>query len=123
VSRLLWAGVGAVGGIYLYRKGQHTWDDAKERGVAGNAAALASTTSSLLNHARRGLTEAQAEKDAQLADERVIQLPVRDHQPGMTYEVRAVPAVTGQARPQKVSRLITSGRTAKSAFQRQRSSA
>lgn len=122
MSRLLWAGAGAIGGIYLYRKGQHAWDDAKERGVAGNASKLASTTSMLLNHARRSLAEAQADKDAELADEHVIQLPVTGHQPGMTYEVRAVPVPMEQGRARRSGR-STSARPTKFAFQRQRSSA
>lgn len=43
MSRLLWMGIGAAGGIYVYRKGQRTWERAKVRGVAGNATMLAAT--------------------------------------------------------------------------------
>jgi hypothetical protein len=52
MSRLLWVGVGAAGGIYAYRKGQRAWDTAKERGVAGNAAVVVNAASSLLAQMR-----------------------------------------------------------------------
>lgn len=78
MSRLLWAGVGAAGGIYLYRRGNRAWDDAKERGVAGNAAVIASSASTMLNHAKRTLSEAQEAKDAEMAEDQVAALPIRE---------------------------------------------
>jgi hypothetical protein len=75
VSRLLWVGVGAAGGIYLYRRGNRAWDEAKERGVAGNAAILASSASSMLNHAKRTLVEVQEAKDAKIVQDRAIESP------------------------------------------------
>lgn len=78
MSRLLWVGVGAAGGIYLYRRGNRAWDGAKERGVAGNAAVIASSASTMLNHAKRTLAEAQEAKDAEMAEDRVVVLPGRE---------------------------------------------
>ncbi len=40
MSRLFWTSVGAVGGIYTYRRTQRAWDRARERGVLGTAQAL-----------------------------------------------------------------------------------
>ena len=70
MSRIVWVGVGAAGGIYLYRRGNRAWDEAKERGLAGNAAILASSASTMLNHAKRTLAEAQEAKNAEMAEDR-----------------------------------------------------
>ena len=78
MSRLLWVGVGAAGGIYLYRRGNRAWDEAKERGLAGNAAVVASSASTMLHHVKRTLAEAQEAKDAEMAEDRFIGLPVRE---------------------------------------------
>lgn len=43
MSRLLWMGVGAAGGIYVYRRGERAWERTKVRGVSGNATLLAAT--------------------------------------------------------------------------------
>lgn len=75
MSRLLWAGAGAAGGIYCYRRGNRAWEEAKERGFAGNAAVLASSASSILNHAKRSLSEAQELKDAEMASDELVALP------------------------------------------------
>lgn len=89
MSRLLWVGAGAVGGIYLYRKGERVWDEAKDRGIAGNASVLASATSALMSQARARSAQIEG---SPAGTEHVIQLPVKDHEPGMVYEVRAIPA-------------------------------
>lgn len=44
-SRLFWVAVGAVGGVYAYRRGQRAVVDARERGLVGNVAAVAGTVS------------------------------------------------------------------------------
>lgn len=77
MSRIVWMGVGAAGGIYLYRRGNRTWDEAKERGLAGNAAVLASSASTMLNHAKRALAEAQDAKDIEIAEDRMLDMPTR----------------------------------------------
>ncbi len=46
-SRVFWVAVGAVGGVYAYRKGQRLVADARERGLVGNVAAAAGTVSRL----------------------------------------------------------------------------
>nr|MCH9815451.1 hypothetical protein [Actinomycetes bacterium] len=74
MSRLLWAGLGAAGGIYAYRRGTQAWEEAKERGFAGNASVLAATASSMLNHSRNALAEAQAAKDAEISEARIAEL-------------------------------------------------
>lgn len=83
MSRLLWVGVGAAGGIYLYRRGNRAWDEAKERGLAGNAAVFASSASTMLNHAKRSLADAQDVKDAEMAEDRLMRLPLNES--GRTY--------------------------------------
>jgi hypothetical protein len=52
MSRLVWVGVGAAGGIYGYRRGQRAWGRAKERGPAGTAAVMFAATTSAVHAAR-----------------------------------------------------------------------
>ena len=65
MSRLLWVGIGAAGGIYTYRRGQRAWDRAKERGWSGTASVLLSATASALQTARLQLIEQDAARNAQ----------------------------------------------------------
>lgn len=65
MSRLLWVGIGAAGGIYTYRRGQRAWDRAKERGWSGTASVLMSATASALQTARLQLIEQDAARNAQ----------------------------------------------------------
>jgi hypothetical protein len=44
MSRLVWVGVGAVGGIYAYRKGERALDAVREQGVVGTVQLVAATT-------------------------------------------------------------------------------
>lgn len=60
MSRLLWVGVGAAGGIYAYRRGQRAWNTAKDRGVAGNMTVAAATASTLLAQMRTLMVEPQS---------------------------------------------------------------
>ncbi len=55
MSRLIWMGVGAAGGIYAYRHGQRVMERARERGVAGNTAAVTRT----LANVYRGIRDAE----------------------------------------------------------------
>ncbi len=57
MSRLVWMGVGAAGGIYVYRHGQRVLDRARERGVAGNTAAITRTVADIY----RGIRDAERE--------------------------------------------------------------
>ncbi len=41
MARLFWVGVGAVSGIYVYRKGEQIAGAVREQGVAGTAQAVA----------------------------------------------------------------------------------
>lgn len=59
MSRLVWVGIGAAGGIYTYRKGQRLWERTKERGVAGTATAAAATAAQLYGQVRQATAEAQ----------------------------------------------------------------
>ena len=59
MSRLLWLGIGAAGGIYTYRRGQRVWDRAKERGWGGSATLVASATMSAIQTVRVGMLEQQ----------------------------------------------------------------
>lgn len=54
MSRIVWVGVGAAGGIYAYRRSQKAWERTKERGVAGNTAAITRTATAIY----RGIREA-----------------------------------------------------------------
>ena len=57
MSRLIWMGVGAAGGIYVYRHGQKVWERTKERGVAGNTAVITRTVADVY----RGIRDAERE--------------------------------------------------------------
>lgn len=41
MARLFWIGVGAVGGVYAYRKGEQAVDTVREQGVIGTAQIVA----------------------------------------------------------------------------------
>lgn len=47
MSRTFWVAVGAIGGIYAYRRGQRAVDNAKERGLVGNVQYAAETAQSV----------------------------------------------------------------------------
>lgn len=47
MSRLVWVGIGAAGGIMAYRHSQRVWERTKERGVAGNTAAVTRTAAAV----------------------------------------------------------------------------
>ena len=59
MSRILWMGIGAAGGIYTYRRGQRVWERAKERGWGGSATLVASATMSAIQTVRVGMLEQQ----------------------------------------------------------------
>jgi len=74
MSRVLWVGVGAVGGIYTYRKGQQAWDTAKERGVSGNATLVASAASSLITQIRANNAANEMHHVPEMSTARVIDI-------------------------------------------------
>lgn len=47
MSRTFWVAVGAVGGIYAYRRGQRAVADARTRGFVGNVQVAAETAASV----------------------------------------------------------------------------
>lgn len=47
MSRVFWLGVGAVGGVVAYRRGQRAIEGAKERGFVGNLSLAADVTSAV----------------------------------------------------------------------------
>lgn len=55
MSRLVWVGIGAAGGIMAYRHSQRVWERTKERGVAGNTAAVTRTAAAVY----RGIRDAE----------------------------------------------------------------
>lgn len=59
MSRLVWVGIGAVGGIYAYRKGQRAVDQVRERGVAGTATIAAHTAVQWYGQVRAAAQEIQ----------------------------------------------------------------
>ena len=52
MSRLLWIGVGAAGGIYAYRKTTRTIDDVRERSLRENLTRVAKHASNIAVSAR-----------------------------------------------------------------------
>jgi len=52
VSRILWVGVGAVGGIYAYRKTTQTIEGVRERSVRENLTRVAKHASNIAASAR-----------------------------------------------------------------------
>jgi hypothetical protein len=44
MARLVWVGVGAVSGIYVYRKGERAVDAVREQGLAGTMQVVAAAT-------------------------------------------------------------------------------
>jgi hypothetical protein len=93
MSRLLWVGVGAAGGIYTYRKGQRAWDRAKERGVGGNAAVVAAATTSAVHTIRLALLDPEPEPAAPVRRD-----PPRTRGRGQALGVAALRAVARPAR-------------------------
>lgn len=69
---MFWVGVGAVGGIYAYRKGERVYAAAKERGLAGSAQLVATTTMGALVNLRHVDTA----QGLQLGSFRVSRMPV-----------------------------------------------
>ena len=53
MSRIVWVGVGAIGGVIAYRRGQRALNDARERGLVGNVQHAAVTISSVANGANK----------------------------------------------------------------------
>jgi hypothetical protein len=53
MSRIVWVGVGAIGGVIAYRRGQRALNDARERGLVGNVQHAALTISSVANGANK----------------------------------------------------------------------
>ncbi len=53
MSRTFWVAVGAVGGIYAYRRGQRAVTDAKERGFVGNVQVASDTVASVAQGASK----------------------------------------------------------------------
>ena len=53
MSRTFWVAVGAVGGIYAYRRGQRAVAEARERGFVGNVAYASETVASVAQGASK----------------------------------------------------------------------
>jgi len=53
MNRTFWVAVGAVGGIYAYRRGQRTVSDAKERGFVENVQVATDTVASVAQGASK----------------------------------------------------------------------
>lgn len=96
MSRTFWVAVGAVGGVYAYRRGQRAAAEARARGLVGNvqaaagaAASIANGTSKLVALAGQNNGYGQAQ-DAQFdpAKERIQVMPVR-RTPLSRHEKRA----------------------------------
>ena len=53
MSRTFWVAIGAIGGVYAYRRGQRAVDNARERGLVGNVHVAAETVGSVAAGAGR----------------------------------------------------------------------
>lgn len=84
MSRLVWVGIGAAGGIYAYRRGQRVWERTKERGVAGNTAAITRTATAVYRGIRAADQEdAVVDLTGQATTARVIEVdPIVMNQAG-----------------------------------------
>ncbi|MEI8082609.1 MAG: hypothetical protein WCI74_12265, partial [Actinomycetes bacterium] len=60
MSRIVWVGVGAIGGVIVYRRGQRAVNEARDRGLVGNVQHAALTISSVANGANRLIALASA---------------------------------------------------------------
>lgn len=56
MSRVVWIGVGAIGGALAYRRGQRAVNAARERGLVGNVQQAALTASQVANGAGKLLS-------------------------------------------------------------------
>lgn len=56
MSRVVWIGVGAIGGVLAYRRGQRTVNAARERGLIGNVQHAALTASQVATGAGKLLS-------------------------------------------------------------------
>lgn len=92
MSRLLWVGVGAAGGIYTYRRGQRAWEQAKERGVGGTATVLAAAATSALHTVRTAVLEDQGPSAGN------EQAGARSYEPGAAVRGRGPAARRGADR-------------------------
>lgn len=76
MSRTFWVTVGAVGGIYAYRRGQRTVADAKERGFVGNVQFAADTVTSVAQGASKLVSIASGQSRPVVVEyEALSQLP------------------------------------------------
>lgn len=60
MRRLVWVAVGAIGGIYAYRRGSALLADARERGVVLSAQQAATSAMATVSSARDLATRVQA---------------------------------------------------------------
>lgn len=60
MRRMVWATIGAAGGIYAYRKGQQWWITAREQGATLTAQQLAMNAAALAHNVRSTLAKANA---------------------------------------------------------------
>ena len=63
MRRMVWATLGAAGGIYAYRKGQQWWVTAREQGATLTAQQLALNAAAVANSVRNTLAKAHTGTD------------------------------------------------------------
>ena len=68
MSRLFWAGVGAAGGIYVYRATSRTIEGARERSLRENLTKVARTASNVAASARYLAALSSEEESATVVD-------------------------------------------------------
>ena len=68
MSRILWVGVGAVGGIYAYRKTTQTIEGVRERSVRENLTRVAKHASNIAASARSQAALNADEDKAEVVD-------------------------------------------------------
>jgi len=53
----MWLGIGAVGGVLAYRRGQRAWDDARAKGLVNTSAIVTSIATSTVQQLRQAINE------------------------------------------------------------------
>ena len=126
MSRTFWVVVGAVGGVFAYRKGTQAASRARELGPLGSAQVAAQATSRLAGRTAHGLGRLQdvkARREGKLlngATEEIESAPIPDipegwvPTPGSAAQVNAQPSAESRARSTSSTKTGSSTKTSSS---------
>lgn len=94
MARLVWVGVGAFGGVYVYRKGERAAEAVREQGLIGTMQVLAAAVLHS-NAALRDYGPAQHEAGLRVGRFRVSRVQTTRADPNAIMNTRA-PAIAGR---------------------------